>query len=72
MRRAGFYVFRERIAGSETVAAAEAECQVEAETSLAAPLILGGRGDRVAEVRASQGAARRRASGSTGSASTRR
>ncbi len=54
VRRAGFFVFRERIAGSETVAAAEAECQVEAETSLAAPLILGGRGDRVAEVRASQ------------------
>lgn len=54
VRRAGFYVFRERIAGSETVAAHQAECQVEAETSLAAPLILGGRGDRVAEVRAAQ------------------
>jgi LPXTG-site transpeptidase (sortase) family protein len=50
VRRAGFYVFRERIAGSELVAAHEAECQVEAETSLAAPSILGGRGDRVAYV----------------------
>lgn len=54
VQRAGFYVFRERIAGSETVAAAQGECAVEAETSLAAPLILGGRGDQVAEVRVSQ------------------
>ena len=46
----GFFVFRERIAGSETVTAAQGECAVEAETSLAAPLILGGRGDNVAEV----------------------
>jgi LPXTG-site transpeptidase (sortase) family protein len=50
VRRVGFYVFRERIAGSETVAAHQAECQVEAETSLAAPAILGGRGDNVAYV----------------------
>jgi LPXTG-site transpeptidase (sortase) family protein len=50
VRRAGFYVFRERIAASETVAAAQGECQVEAETSLAAPAILGGRGDKVAHV----------------------
>jgi LPXTG-site transpeptidase (sortase) family protein len=50
VRRVGFYVFRERIAGTETVAAHEAECQVEAETSLAAPAILGGRGDDVAYV----------------------
>ena len=55
VRRVGFYVFRERIEGSETVAAAQAECAVEAETSLAAPLILGGRGDNVAEVRAVAG-----------------
>ena len=34
----------------ETVAAHQAECQVEAETSLAAPAILGGRGDDVAYV----------------------
>jgi LPXTG-site transpeptidase (sortase) family protein len=50
VRRVGFYVFRESIAASETVAAAQGECQVEAETSLAAPAILGGRGDKVAFV----------------------
>jgi hypothetical protein len=50
VRRAGFYVFRERIAASETVAAFRGECAIESETSLAAPLILGGRGDSVAEV----------------------
>jgi LPXTG-site transpeptidase (sortase) family protein len=50
VRRVGFYVFREKIAATETVAAHEAECQVEAETSLAAPAILGGRGDDVAYV----------------------
>jgi LPXTG-site transpeptidase (sortase) family protein len=50
VRRAGFYVFRERIAGSEFITAHQAECQVEAETSLSAPAILGGRGDRVAYV----------------------
>jgi len=54
VQRAGFYVFRERIAGTETVTAAQGECAVEAETSLAAPLILGGRGDKVAEVRVAQ------------------
>ncbi|WP_053226768.1 sortase domain-containing protein [Solirubrobacter soli] len=50
VRRVGFYVFREKIAGSETVAAHQAECQVESETSLGAPAILGGRGDSVAYV----------------------
>jgi hypothetical protein len=50
VRRAGFYVFRERIAGSETVTAFQGECALEAETSLAAPLILGGRGDAVTHV----------------------
>ena len=54
IRRVGFYVFRERIADSALVTGAQAECAVEAETSLAAPLILGGRGDSVVEVRASQ------------------
>jgi hypothetical protein len=54
VRRTGFFVFRERIAGSETVTATQGECINEAETSLAAPLILGGRGDNVAEVRAAQ------------------
>ncbi len=55
VRRVGFYVFRERIAGSETVSAAQGECQVEAETSLAAPAILGGRGDKVAYVAQGKG-----------------
>ena len=50
VRRAGFYVFRERIAASDTVAGFQGECAVEAETSLAAPAILGGRGDNVAYV----------------------
>jgi hypothetical protein len=60
VRRAGFFVFRERIEATETVAAAQGECQVEAETSLAAPLILGGRGDAVVEVRAAQAGAPKR------------
>jgi LPXTG-site transpeptidase (sortase) family protein len=50
VRRVGFYVFREKIAATETIAAHQAECQVEAETSLGAPAILGGRGDDVAYV----------------------
>lgn len=45
VRRAGFYTYVERIAGSETVAATETKCGIEAETALAAPLILTGRGD---------------------------
>jgi LPXTG-site transpeptidase (sortase) family protein len=50
INRVGFYVFREKIAGTEAVNAHQAECQVEAETSLGAPAILGGRGDNVAYV----------------------
>lgn len=45
LRRAGFYTYVERIAGSELVAPTQSACGVEAETSLAAPLILTGRGD---------------------------
>ena len=37
VRKVGFYTYRERIAGSESVTAAETECGVEAETSLGAP-----------------------------------
>ena len=54
VRRAGFYVFRERIVGTETVVAFQGECAIESETSLAAPLILGGRGDTVTHVVAAQ------------------
>lgn len=45
VRRAGFYTYVERIAGSDLVAPTRSACGVEAETSLAAPLILTGRGD---------------------------
>ncbi len=55
LRRAGFYTYVERIAGSELVTGTESKCGVEAETSLAAPLILTGRGD--VEVRAPKASA---------------
>ncbi len=54
IKRVGFYTYRERIAGSEAVTATETACAVEAETSLGRPLIVTGRGDRVAEVVAAQ------------------
>ena len=54
VRRAGFYAFRERIVATETVAGFQGECAIEAETALAAPLILGGRGDVVRHVVAVQ------------------
>ncbi len=57
VRRAGFYAFRERIAGTETVAGFQGECALEAETSLVAPLILGGKGDVVRHVVAVRAAA---------------
>jgi hypothetical protein len=47
LSRAGFYTYRERIVGTASVAATETACAEEAETSLASPLILTGRGDRV-------------------------
>lgn len=43
--KAGFYTYRERIKGSSLVTATETTCGEEAETSLASPLILTGRGD---------------------------
>ena len=55
VRRVGFYVFRERIAGSETVTATQGECVVGPRRRSAAPPILGGRGDKVAEVRGQGG-----------------
>ena len=54
VREVGFYTYRERIAGSESVTGTETECAVEAETSLGRPLIITGRGDRVREVVAAQ------------------
>jgi hypothetical protein len=44
--KAGFYTYRERIKGTPLITAAETECGLEVETSLASPLILTGRGDR--------------------------
>ncbi|WP_320672783.1 class F sortase [Patulibacter defluvii] len=54
LEKAGFYTYRERIAGSEAVTGTETACAEEAETSLSRPLILTGRGEgeRVAEIRA--------------------
>jgi len=55
IRRVGFYTYRERIAGSETITGTETACGIEAETSLGRPLVLTGRGDEhVAEVIAAQ------------------
>lgn len=48
LTKAGFYTFRERIKGSPLVEATETACADEAETSLASPLILTGRGDGAA------------------------
>ena len=46
LARAGFYTYRERIAGTAVVAGVQTPCGEETETSLARPLILTGRGDR--------------------------
>jgi hypothetical protein len=43
VRQAGFYTYRERIAGGPLVRAAEGACGAEAETSLSAPAISTGR-----------------------------
>ena len=48
LAKAGFYTFRERVAGSSL----KTECAEVAETALARPLILTGRGDPVLRVRA--------------------
>ncbi|MCU0307314.1 MAG: sortase [Thermoleophilia bacterium] len=45
VRRAGFYTFRERLAGTPLIAGSEGECGVAAETAIAAPGIATGRGD---------------------------
>jgi hypothetical protein len=55
LARAGFYTYRERIVATASVDATETACAEEAETALASPLILTGRGDvSVAQVRAAQ------------------
>jgi hypothetical protein len=45
LRRAGFYAYREHLVGSTFVADTTTSCSVEAETALAAPQIVTGRGD---------------------------
>ena len=55
--RAGFYTYRERIAGTPVIAEVQTPCGEETETSLARPLILTGRGDRAGSVRAVAAAA---------------
>ncbi|MBJ7471900.1 MAG: sortase, partial [Solirubrobacteraceae bacterium] len=44
--RAGFYTYRERIAGTGTITETQTPCAEESETSLAAPLILTGRTEK--------------------------
>ncbi len=58
----GLYIFRERIVGTPLVDAFSGECGLVAETSLAAPQIITGRGDvsRFVRVRAGTGNAPRR------------
>jgi sortase (surface protein transpeptidase) len=58
VKRAGFYVYVESIAGSDTVTATATDCADEAETSLSAPEILTGRGDVHAHPAASPSAAK--------------
>jgi hypothetical protein len=50
--RAGFYTYRERIAGSALVTGTETECGLQEQTALARPLIVTGRGDVVRKVQA--------------------
>ena len=52
VKKAGFYTFRERLIPSPLIPALMTECALAAETSLAAPEIITGRGDRPAFVRA--------------------
>jgi hypothetical protein len=51
VRKAGFYVFREAIAGSATVKAVQTSCSEQSEVTLAAPEIITGRGDVTRELR---------------------
>jgi hypothetical protein len=50
VEKPGVYAFRETVAGSEVVAATTTRCAIVAETSLVAPAILAGRGDRAGQV----------------------
>lgn len=52
LEKAGFYTYRERIAGSDLVRPVETECALVAETALAAPAITTGRGEATRVVHA--------------------
>jgi hypothetical protein len=56
LRAVGFYTFREHLLGSPLVDEVTTDCAVAAETSLAAPQIITGRGDVVHETRVAAGA----------------
>ncbi len=59
IRQVGFYTYREHVVGSDLVASATTECAVTAETSLARPLIVTGRGDVRTHAAASSTSGRR-------------
>jgi LPXTG-site transpeptidase (sortase) family protein len=59
IRQVGFYTYREAIAESDLVAGADTECGLTAETSLARPLVITGRGDARTHAAATSKAARR-------------
>ena len=57
IEKTGFYVFREHLVGSALVKDVTSSCTEESEVSLAAPLIITGRGDETREIRAGARAA---------------
>jgi hypothetical protein len=52
LERVGLYAFRERLVGSDLITGTTGECGVVAETTLARPLVLTGKGDATARARA--------------------
>ncbi|HVU76620.1 MAG TPA: sortase [Gaiellaceae bacterium] len=58
VERAGFYAYRERLIGTPLVAGSTTPCAVAAETTLAAPEIVTGRGDRAVYVAAPKAGAK--------------
>jgi hypothetical protein len=56
LKKVGFYTFREHLIGSSVVDSVTTDCAVAVETSLAAPLIITGRGDVATETRVAAGA----------------
>lgn len=50
--KAGFYTYRESVAGSETIVGSRSKCGVASETSLATPAITTGRGEQTKVIKA--------------------